>query len=100
MAASNSKGTSWMRLTVYVKPLSKETRLLSEPDGTLIMNVAAPPTKGKANREIVKWIARNLKKPSSHVRIISGLRSSTKIIEISGVDEAELARYLGIKIRS
>lgn len=87
-----------MRLEVYVKPLSRETRLLSEPDGTLIMNVGAPPSKGKANREIVKWISKKLEIPSAQVQITSGLRSNRKTIEILGIDETELTRRLGIRI--
>ena len=40
-----------VRLTVHVKPLRNETKLFCEPDGTLTIHVAAPPVKGKANRE-------------------------------------------------
>ena len=43
-----------VRLTVHVKPLRNETKLLCEPDGTLTMHVAAPPMKGKANRRVRK----------------------------------------------
>lgn len=87
-----------MRLTVQVKPLSKETKLISEHDGTLTMHVAAPPAKGKANREIVKWISKKLKKPSFQVRIVAGLHSNRKIIEIVGVNEAELTQIFGIPV--
>lgn len=85
-----------MRVAVYVKPMSKETRLFSEPDGTFTMRVTAPPTKGKANREIVKWISKKLGKPSSQVRIIAGFHLNQKIIEISEMDETEFLKILGI----
>ena len=85
-----------MRLVVYVKPKSRETRLLSEPDGTFIMHVAAPPTKGEANREIVKWISKRLGKSSSEIRIIAGFRSNRKIIEIFGINKAEFSKAIGI----
>jgi hypothetical protein len=87
-----------MRLSVYVKPFSKETCLLAEPDGTLIMKVNASPTKGKANREIVKWLSKQLQIPSSHVQIISGVRSKKKIVQIFGPEEKEILRRLGISI--
>jgi uncharacterized protein (TIGR00251 family) len=61
------------------------------------MHVAAPPSKGKANREIVKWFSRNLGVSSSNVRIVSGLHSNLKVIEIFGVDEGELLRRLEIQ---
>jgi len=91
--------TSGTRVTLFVKPLSGKTELLPEPDGTLVMRVAAPPEKGKANREIVRWMAKKLGKPSSHVRIIAGSHSNQKVIEIYGIDEAELRRSLGICVK-
>lgn len=84
------------RLSIYVKPLSRETKLLSESDGTLTMYVTAPPEKGKANREIVKWLSKRLGVSSSQVRIVAGAHSNKKVIEIIGVNDAELARILGI----
>jgi len=90
---SSSNGVT---LKIYVKSLSRETKLVSEPDGTLIMHVAAPPTKGKANREIIKWLARKLRTPSSTVQMISGLHSTEKVILIVGMTEAEVAAKLEI----
>lgn len=81
-------------LKIYVKTLSRETKLVSEPDGTLIMHVAAPQTKGKANREIIKWLARKLRTPSSTVQMISGFHSDEKVILIVGMTEAEVAAKL------
>jgi uncharacterized protein (TIGR00251 family) len=82
---------------VFVKPVKNETKLFSEPDGSLTMHVAAPPTKGKANREIVKWLSKKLGMSSSNVQLIAGLHSTTKTIEITGMPEAEVASTLGIK---
>jgi hypothetical protein len=64
--------------------LSRETKLLAESDGTFTMYVAAPPEKGKANREIVKWLSKKLGKSSSQVRIVAGAYSNKKVIEILG----------------
>jgi hypothetical protein len=47
-----------VRLTLNVKPLRSETKLFCEPDGTLTIHVAAPPMKGEANREIVRWLSK------------------------------------------
>jgi hypothetical protein len=76
-----------IRITIEVAPNAKETGILLERDGTITMRVHAPPVKGKANREIVKWLSKKLGMPSSHIRIIAGLRSDPKTIEIIGVDE-------------
>ena len=88
-----------VRFTVHVKPLRNETQLLCEPDGTLTMHVAAPPVKGKANREIVRWLSKRLRTSSSNVQIVVGIHSNVKVIEITGISEAEIAAALGIKCK-
>ena len=86
-----------VRLTVHVKPLRSETRLLFEPDGTLTMHVAAPPAKGKANREIVRWLSKRLRTSSSNVQLVAGFHSNVKVIEITGMTEPEITAALDIK---
>lgn len=85
-----------VRLSIHVKTMRSETKLIREPDGSLTMHVAAPPTKGKANREIVKWISKKLRKPSSNIRLVAGSHSDTKVLEILGVNGPDLAKALGI----
>jgi hypothetical protein len=92
-----SKG---VRLTLNVKPLRSETKLFCEPDGTLTIHVAAPPMKGKANREIVRWLSKILRTSSSNVQLVAGFFSNVKVIEITGMTEAESAAVLGIKCKS
>jgi hypothetical protein len=83
-----------------VKPLRSETKLFCEPDGTLTIHVAAPPMKGKANREIVRWLSKTLRTSSSNVQLVAGLYSNVKVIQITGMTEAEIAAALGIKRKS
>ena len=91
---------SSVRLTLNVKPLRNETKLFCEPDGTLTIHVAAPPTKGKANREIVRWFSKTLRTSSSNVQLVAGFYSNMKVIEITGMTEAEITAVLGIKRKS
>jgi uncharacterized protein YggU (UPF0235/DUF167 family) len=46
------------------------------------MGVKSKPTKGEANKEIIKKIAKHLKISTNLVQIKSGHKSSKKIIEI------------------
>jgi hypothetical protein len=87
---------SRVRLKVHVKTMSPETRLVSEADHSLTLHITAPPVKGKANREIVKWLAKKLGKSSSQVRIVSGLYSNSKIIEVSEIMKNEAANLLEV----
>jgi uncharacterized protein (TIGR00251 family) len=71
-----------VRVALHCIPNAKETSILVEHDGGITMRVHAPPTKGKANREIVKWLSKKLRTSSSQIRIISGLHSNLKTVEI------------------
>ena len=84
-----------IRIVVHVVPNAKETGILVDIDGSLMMRVNAPPIKGKANREIVKWLSKRLKKPSSQVRIIAGLTSNLKTLKIIGIDESTFLEAIG-----
>ncbi len=87
-----------VKLRIHVKPLSRENRLTCEPDGTLVMHVAAAPTKGKANREMIRWFAHTLQTSSSKVQMISGFHSDIKVILIMGMTQTEIAAKLGIDL--
>jgi hypothetical protein len=84
-------------VTVHVVPNAKETRILLEPDGGIMMRVSAPPLKGKANREIVKWLSRKLGTPNSRIRIVAGLTSNLKVIAIIGMNEDGFLEAIGQK---
>jgi len=92
------ESSSGIRMTVHVKPRSAETKLIIEADGEITLHVTAPPLEGKANKEIVKWLAKKFGKSSSQVRLIAGLHSKTKIIEILDVNQAEVEKILGIGV--
>ncbi len=69
------------RLYISVKPNAKKTEVLSYDPTTHIVKiaVAAPADKDKANKELLKFVSRQLKKK---VAFISGLRSKEKVLEI------------------
>lgn len=49
----------------------------------IFVGLTSKPEKGKANLELIKKLAKHFKVPSSHVRIVSGLKSRRKIVEIT-----------------
>jgi hypothetical protein len=50
-------------ITVHVVPNASQTEILLEHDGGVTMHVNAQPAKGKANREIIKWLSKKLGTP-------------------------------------
>jgi uncharacterized protein (TIGR00251 family) len=71
-------------LKIKVTPRAPRTELVGEmADGTLKVNVAAPPDKGKANEELCSFIARHYKVDRSRVEVISGATSTRKLVRIT-----------------
>ena len=67
-----------MKKTVKVIPHSK-TEAIIEADNELIVRLKKPAEKGKANKALVKLLSKHF---NARVKIVSGLRSRKKIIEI------------------
>ena len=68
-------------IDIIVKPNSPKTeiRVFDSEKGAYSIDVKAHPEKGEANKEIVKYFTKLLKKD---VKIISGLKSRRKILRI------------------
>jgi uncharacterized protein YggU (UPF0235/DUF167 family) len=78
-----------MRITCHVHP--RATRSHVEWDGTIArVWVAAPAAEGQANRATVAAVGEWLKVALSRVRIITGIRSRTKILEVEGLERLPL----------
>ena len=84
-----------MRIRVRVKPGAREERVSREPDGSLLVSVAARAQEGKANEAVVKAVAKALHVPKSSVRIVSGLSSRTKMLEVPGSESSGLPFLVG-----
>jgi uncharacterized protein len=60
------------------------------------LSLAAPPVDGKANEECVRFFAELAGVPRSRVRIVTGLTSRMKVVEIEGVPQEDLERRLSV----
>jgi hypothetical protein len=84
-------------LNVVVTPGASRTKLL-DPDPwrpALRIAVAAPADRGKANDELLRFLARALGVPRSAVAIARGATSRSKTVAIAGLPEdAVRARLL------
>lgn len=70
------------RLSVKVKPNSKQQLLKVEEDGSLTVHLKALPVDGKANAELIQLLAKNLGVPKASISIRAGASAKWKIIEI------------------
>ena len=71
------------KLLVKVKPNARENSIRQFQDGTWIAEVKAPPKDGKANRALIKVIAKQFNVTKSQVSIKRGKSGRTKLIQLN-----------------
>jgi len=71
-----------MIISVKVKPNSRVEEVTQDNELYLV-KVKDPPKEGKANRSVIRLLAKYFQVSPSSVRIIGGLTSRNKIIEIT-----------------
>ena len=71
-----------MKIRVKVKSNSKQQKIEQLEDGSSIVYLRSSPTKGKANQELTKILAKKYRVAQSQVKIKHGLSSKNKLIEI------------------
>ena len=86
------------RLTVKVHPRARRSAVTGRLGDAWKLDLTAPPTEGKANEECVRFLAELVGVPRARVRIVTGLTSRTKVVEIEGVTEEEFGRAAGTKL--
>ncbi|MEO8593656.1 MAG: DUF167 domain-containing protein [Candidatus Solibacter sp.] len=82
------------RLSVKVHPRAKRTALAGKLGEAWKLSLAAPPVDGKANDECVRFFAEFAGVPRSRVRIVNGITSRSKLVEIEGISDAALQALL------
>lgn len=79
-------------LSLKVIPNAAETEIVGVAGDMLKIRVQAPPEKGKANAELVAFLASRLGVPKTAVEIVRGRGSSRKLIRLTRrVDEKVLS---------
>jgi uncharacterized protein (TIGR00251 family) len=95
-------GEEWLksssgRLLVEIKAVPGASRsvVAGIRDGALLVRVAAPPDKGKANDELRACLAESLGISKSEVQLVSGATSRRKRVSVPCGTEAALRRLAG-----
>jgi uncharacterized protein (TIGR00251 family) len=73
-------------IPVRVVPGASRSEIVGLEGDTLKVRVAAPPVKDKANRALVKLLAKALGVSSSQVEIVGGHRARRKTVQVCGID--------------
>lgn len=65
----------------------------------IVLRVAAKPTEGAANAELLRFLAQYLDLPPSSIRIVGGLRSRRKTVAIRGLSRERIEERFGLRAR-
>jgi uncharacterized protein (TIGR00251 family) len=83
------------RISVTVSPGSRRSEVVGRHGEGWRARVAAPPERGRANEALCELLAEALDVPRRSVRVVVGDTARSKVIEIEGLDAAEIERRLG-----
>ena len=77
----NEKGCAYLRVKAI--PASAKTELRGVmADGTIKISVAAPADKGRANSELLKFLAENFGLPKNYLSLVCGACDRIKLVKI------------------
>ena len=84
-----------VRLAIKVVPKASRDGVAGWLGDILKVCVTAPPERGKANTAVERVVADALGVPRDRVRVIAGHASPRKVVEIDGVEDADVRARLG-----
>jgi uncharacterized protein (TIGR00251 family) len=70
------------QIKIKIIPNAPKNKIVGLTGDFLKVKINAQPSKGKANRELIKFLAREFNVSKSEVKIIKGEKGRKKIVEI------------------
>ena len=82
------------KIVVQVQPSASQNKVGRFADGVLHLKIAAPPVKGKANHELIRFLSSILGIARSNLTVEKGATSKRKVISIQGLTQDEVVGRL------
>ncbi|MGI6686032.1 MAG: DUF167 domain-containing protein [Bacillota bacterium] len=83
---------------VKVQPRASKNEMAGIMGDAVKLRITAPPVDGEANKRVIEFFADLFKVPKTSVAIVSGLSSRTKVVEVFGVEAADVLKKLTGKL--
>lgn len=83
-----------VHIPVRVYPSSARNGVAGFGDGVWRVKVAAPPVKGKANRELIAYLSKVMGVGRSSLSIVKGHTARNKVVAVEGLTREEIAQRL------
>ena len=83
-----------LKLAAVVKPQAKRNEILGVINGRLKIAIAATPVDGKANKELISFLAKTLSIRKQDIEIINGSNNSIKLLHLPADIQSKLDKIL------
>ena len=94
-SAIKSDGTDSL-ISIKVVPGSSKTKIAGMLGDSVKVNVAAAPEKGKANKELIKFLAKTLDIPKSGITIVSGEKDQRKTLKLADLSVESVLEKISV----
>jgi uncharacterized protein (TIGR00251 family) len=78
----SSGGIVAVVLTLHVQPGARQTEIAGRHGDALKIRLAAPPIEGRANAELLRFLARVFEVPLRNVELVRGESARQKVVRI------------------
>lgn len=85
-----------VRFEVKVQPKSSQNQITGVAGGVLKVKLTSPPVDGKANKALINLLAKTMNVSRGSITLVRGESSTTKLIEITGINKETVLRQTGI----
>jgi len=92
-----SENAAGVFLRVQVQTRASRDEVVGPHGDLLKVRITAAPVAGAANKHLLKFLAKQLKIPQSHLSLKSGTTSKNKSIFIQGISGAEVRERFQVK---
>lgn len=82
------------RISVKVKPRASRNVVEGWKEDTLVVRLTSPPVDGAANISLIKLLAKRTGVARSRIRIVTGEKGRSKVLEFEGIDLGDLRERL------
>lgn len=82
-----------MKVALKITPNAKKSRFVGMQGGVLHVKIAAPAVDGRANAELVRFLAECLSVPRSRITILRGGMARIKLVELPDEGVPVLLKY-------
>ena len=89
-----SISASRTKISLRVYPNAAINEVVGFADGVLRVKIAEPPTKGKANKELIIFLSQRLNVSKDRLSIIKGHAARNKVVVIEGLNQEEILKRL------